>query len=132
MIAELNIKIISISESIRYQLVSVLVRRLDAFAVEDDYLGHIPLKEDRFETGNGIYFRQRARPVPYARRIFIERGLNCLLRLGFISMADLEECHYASPLGIVGKKDVTLRYLYALLATQPDADQRCLALTPNR
>ena len=39
LLAELKIDLISISESIRHQVVSVLERRLDAVAVEDDDLG---------------------------------------------------------------------------------------------
>ena len=65
--------------------------------------------EHRIETGNSIPFRQRARPVPYARRIFIERELNRLLRLGIISEENLGECPYASPIVVVAKKDGTLR-----------------------
>ena len=49
------------------------------------------------------------RPVPYARRIFIERELGRLLRLGIISEANPGECPYASPIVVVAKKDGTLR-----------------------
>ena len=84
-LAELKIDLISVSDAIRHQLVSVLARRLDALAVDDDDVGHTTLIEHRIETGNSLPFRQRARPVPYARRIFIERELNSLLRLGIIS-----------------------------------------------
>ena len=98
MLAELKIDLISVSDAIRHQLVSVLARRLDAFAVDDDDVGHTTLIEHRIETGNSLPFRQRARPVPYARRIFIERELNSLLRLGIISEANPGECPYASPI----------------------------------
>ena len=42
-LAELKIDLISVSEAIRHQLVSVLARRLDAFAVDDDDVGHTTL-----------------------------------------------------------------------------------------
>ena len=72
-LAELKIDLISFSDSIRHQLVSVLARRLDAFAGDDDDVCHTTLIEHRIETGNSLPFRQRARPVPYACRICIER-----------------------------------------------------------
>ena len=82
MLAELKIELISVRDAVRHQLVSVLARRLDAFAVDDDDVGHTALIEHRIETGNSMPFRQRARPVPDARSIFIERELARLLRLG--------------------------------------------------
>ena len=72
-LAELKIELISVWDAIRPQLVSVLARRLDAFAVDDDHVGQTSLIEHRIETGNSIPVRQRPRPVPYPRRIFIER-----------------------------------------------------------
>ena len=89
-LAELKINLISVSDSIRHQLLSVLARRLDVFAVDDDDVGHTTLIEHRIETGTSLPLSQRARLVPYARRIFIERELNRLLRLGIISRRTLE------------------------------------------
>ena len=98
---------ISLSYAILDQLVSVLARQLNAFAVDDDDVGHTTLIEHRIETG--IPFRQRARPLPYAGRIFIERELAWVLRLGILSKANPGECPYASPIVVVAKKDGTLR-----------------------
>ena len=92
--AELKIDLISVSDAIRHQLVSVLARRLDAFAVDDDNVGQTTLFEHRIETGNRLPFRQKGRPVPYARRIFIERELKRLLRLGIISEANPGELSF--------------------------------------
>ena len=86
--AELKIDLISVSDAIKHQLVSGLARRLDAFAVDDEDVGHTTLIDLRIETGNSLPFRQTARPVPYAPRIFTERQLNRLLRLGIISEAN--------------------------------------------
>ena len=104
-----KIDLISVSDAVRHQLVSVLARRLDAFAVDDDDVGPTALIEHRIETGNSLPFRQMARPVPYARRIFIERELARLLRLGIISEANRGERPYASPIVVVAKNDGTLR-----------------------
>ena len=43
LLAELKIELISVSDSIPHQLVSVLARPLDAFAVDDDDVGHTTL-----------------------------------------------------------------------------------------
>ena len=75
--AEVKIELISVSDSIRHQLVNVLARRLDAFAVDDDDVCHTTLIEQRIETGNSLPFRERARTVPYSRRIFIETSTGC-------------------------------------------------------
>ena len=49
-LAELKIDLISVSDAIRHQLVSVLARRLVALAVDDDDVGHTTLNEHRIET----------------------------------------------------------------------------------
>ena len=82
---------------------SVLLRRIDAFAVDADDVGHTTLSEHRIETGNSLHFRQRARLLPYARRILIERELSRLVCLGMISEANPDECSYASPIVVVAK-----------------------------
>ena len=65
----------------------------------------------KIETGNSLTLRQKARLVPYARRIFIEgeRELDTVLRLGIIFIAKPGVCPYASPIIVVAKKDGTLR-----------------------
>ena len=73
-LAELNIYLISLSDTIRHQVLSVLARRYDAFAVDDDDVGYTTLIEHRIETGKSLLFRKKARPVPYELRIFIERA----------------------------------------------------------
>ena len=108
LLAELKIDLISVSDSIRHKIMLVLARGLDAFAVDDDDVGHSTLIEHRIEMSNSLPFRQRARPVPYTRRIFIERELSSLLRLGKISEANPGGCPYASPIVVLGKKDGTL------------------------
>ena len=122
---ELKIELISVSDEMRHSLVAVLAGGQDAFAVDDNDVGHTTLIQHRIETGNSQPFREMARPVPYARRIFIERELNRLLRLGIIYEANPGECPYASPIVVVAKKDGTLRmcvdYRYLKQMTIKDA-----------
>ena len=87
-IAELKMVLISDRDSIRHQMVSVLARGLEAFAGNDHDVSQATLIEHRIERGNRLPFRKRARPVPYAFRILIERELNRLLLLGIISEAN--------------------------------------------
>ena len=105
MLAELKIVLISVSDSIPHQVVSVLARLLYAFAADDDAVARTILSEHHIEASNSLPFRQKARPVPYAPPIFTERVLNRLLRLGIISEANPEECHYPSLKVVVAKKD---------------------------
>ena len=42
--------------------------------LDDDDVGYMTLIENRIETSNQVPFRQKDRPVPYARRNFIERA----------------------------------------------------------
>ena len=63
------------------------------------------LIEHRKKTSNHRPFRQKARAVPYARRIFIERDLDRLLRLGIISVANPGQCLYSCLLVVVAKKE---------------------------
>ena len=79
--------------------------RLDAFAVDDDGAGDRRLREHRIETRKSLPFSQKAQPVPYANRIFIERELDTLFRLGIISVGNPGQGPYASPIVIVAKKD---------------------------
>ena len=124
-LAEKKFVLICVSDSIRHQLMSVLARRLDAFAADDDDVGYTTVREHRIETRNSLPFRQKNRPARYARRNFIERALNRLLRLGIISVANTREFPYASPIEVAAKKDCILRicedYLHLKQRTINDA-----------
>ena len=88
---ELKIVLISVSDTIWNQLLSVLLGWLDAFTVDHDDVGYTRQIEHRIETGLHLPFRQHARPVPFARRIFIESELESLIRLGVISVTNRGE-----------------------------------------
>ena len=109
MMGELKIDLISVSDSILHELVSVWARRLDASAGDDDDVGYTTLIEHRIETGNSPPFRQQARPIPYLGHIFIDRELNRQLRLCILSQANPGEWPYASPIVVVATKHGTLR-----------------------
>ena len=66
----------------------VLALGLDAFAVDDDDGGHRSLREQRIETRKSLSCSQKARPVPYAGRIFVERQLAILQVLGISSVVN--------------------------------------------
>ena len=53
-LTELKIDLISVSDSILHELVSVWARRLDASAGDDDDVGYTTLIEHRIETGNSL------------------------------------------------------------------------------
>ena len=75
--AELKIDLISVKDSIQHQLVGVLARLLDAFAVDDEDVGHTTLIEYQIEAGNRIPFglglhKSRTRVAFFARESSIE------------------------------------------------------------
>ena len=71
---------------------SVLARGHDAFTVVDDDVGYSTLIEHRIQTGNSPPVREKARPIAYARRNFLERELDRPQRLGILSGAKQGEC----------------------------------------
>ena len=72
---ELKIKLITASESIQHQRFIVWARGLDAFIVEDEDVRYTILIAHRIQTGSPQHVKQQALPVPYSRRIFIDRDL---------------------------------------------------------
>ena len=93
----------------KHDVIEIGSRRVDAFALDDNDIGHTTLVDHRIDTANSIPLRERARPIPYARRKFVETELQRLISLGIISAADPGVCPYASPIGVVPKKDGGLR-----------------------
>ena len=88
MLTELEIDMISVSESIRHSFVSVLPRKLDAFAGDDNEIRHTTQIEHGSQTGKSLPFCEKARPVPYAPHIFIDRDLKRMLHHGIISVGN--------------------------------------------
>ena len=101
---ELKIEMISVSESIRHQLLSVLARSHHTLAVADDEPGQKTLIEHSIETGHRPPFSQKART--YRVRVdFLSRALDTLHPLGILFFVSPGECRYASPKVATGKKD---------------------------
>ena len=96
-------------DAVKQDVIEIVSRRVDAFALDDIDIGQTTVVEDRNETGNSITFSERARPIPNARRKFVETELQRLSTLGIISAANPGVCPYASPIVVVPKKDGGLR-----------------------
>ena len=88
----------------KHRLVAMIDRNLDAFAENDDDLGHTPAIEHDINTGDAAPIRQKLGPLPYHRRGFVEKEVERYLRLGIISKADPAKCPWASPIVVVTKK----------------------------
>ena len=84
LLQELNIDSVGAPDAVKHDVIEIVSRRVDAFALDDNDIGHTTLVEHRIETGNSIRFRQGARPIPYARRKFVEEELQRLTVLGVI------------------------------------------------
>ena len=116
-LAELKIDLISVTDSISHQLLRVLAQRLDAFALDDDVVGHTPLIEHRIETGNSLPFRQSARPSSLAHCYALA-----------LSPRRTQE-NAPTP---HGQKGWNRQNVGGLQATQSDDNQRCQSPTANR
>ena len=75
LLAELKSEMISLSDSIRHQLESVLARRLESVAVDGDDVGHTTWIKHRIETGNRLLFIEKLALYP-TRVAFSCRELN--------------------------------------------------------
>ena len=102
---DLKLNEIELAPELKHELISVIERRLDAFATNDDDVGKTNLIEHKIETGTSTPFKVRGRIVPFASREFVEQELLRLDNLGVISPADPGQCPYASPIVVVPKKD---------------------------
>ena len=64
MVADLQIKSLKISVS---TLVALVGRQLNAFALNDEDLGHTEICEHEINTGDKPPFREKLRPLPFSR-----------------------------------------------------------------
>ena len=107
---DLKINDIEAPDEIKHELIALLERCLAAFAEDDDDVGQTNLVEHTIVLRDEqTTIKQRARPVPYAVRDFVEKEIDRLLKLGIISPADPGKCPFASPIVVVSKKDATWR-----------------------
>ena len=104
LLQEFNIDSVVEPDAVKQDDIEFESRRADAFALQDNCIGHISWVEHRFEIGTSIPFRQRTRLIPYARRNFLEAELQRFNAIGIISAEDPGDCPYASPIVLVPNK----------------------------
>ena len=108
-LADLRVATLSIPEQVRKQLVEVVKENLDAFAGSPTDLGRTSVVVHTIKTGDAKPFRHKLRPIPFARRQYLEQEVAKLLSIGAVSEADPGACPYASRTVIAPKKDGSLR-----------------------
>ena len=109
MLADLRVSSLPIPEQVRKRLVKVVKENLDAFAASPIDLGRTSVVVHTIKTGDAKPFRHKLRPIPFARRQYLEDEVAKLLSIGAISEADPGACPYASRTVIAPKKDGSLR-----------------------
>ena len=109
-LADLRVAALPLSEEIRRRVVAVVKANLDAFAGSPTDLGRTSVVVHTIKTAaDAKPFRHKLRPIPFARRQYLEQEVAKLLAIGAISEADPGACPYASRTVIAPKKDGTLR-----------------------
>jgi len=82
---------------------------IDAFAHGPSDLGRTSVITHTIETGSAEPFRHKLRPIPLARRQFLDQEIERLLQAKAIAPADAGNCPYASRTVLAPKKDGTWR-----------------------
>ena len=77
---ELKLSELPFHSSLKHSLVAVIERCLDAFAADDDDLGHTELVEHAINTGNVQPFKEKLRPLPFSRRDFVDKEIDRFLK----------------------------------------------------
>ena len=109
MLAELRASGLPVSEVLRRRLVEVVRENVDAFAATPTDLGRTSVVIHTIKTRDSKPFKHKLRPIPFARRQYLEQEVEKLLEVHAISPADLRACPYASRTVFSPKKDGTLR-----------------------
>ena len=73
---ELKIHELAISAILKHSLVALIDRCLDAFAVDDVDLALTTLVEHAINTGDTTPFKEKLRPLPYARRDLVKMDID--------------------------------------------------------
>jgi len=106
---DLRVENIGIEESVRSQLKVIVAECIDAFANGPTDLGRTSVITHTIETGEAEPFRHKLRPIPLARRQFLDQEIDRLLQVNAISAADPGNCPYASRTVLAPKKDGSWR-----------------------
>ena len=108
-LADLRVATLPIQDVVQKRLIAVVKSNLDAFAASNTDYGRTSVVMHTIKTGEAQPFRHKLRPIPFARRQFLEQEVEKLLAIGAISVADPGACPYASRTVIAPKKDGSLR-----------------------
>ena len=108
-LSELKVSELPIHEDLRRQVVNVVRDCIDAFAATPNDFGRTEVALHTIKTGEAQPFKHKLRPIPYARRQFLDQEVERLLAIGAISPADPGACPYASRTVLATKKDGSLR-----------------------
>ena len=92
-------------------MIGLIDQFLDAFAANDDDLGHTTVVEHSITTGDPAPIKEKLRPIPHHRRHFAERELDRYLRLDIVRKADPGKCPWAAAIVLVNKKENDLAKL---------------------
>lgn len=104
-LTDFRIAALTVPEEIKKKLIKVVTECLDAFAASNTDLGRTLLITHTIKTGDAEPFRHKLRPIPFAKRQFMEQELKRLLSIGAISRAEPGNCQYGSRTVLVPKKN---------------------------
>ena len=91
----------------RDELVTLILRYADVFALRDEELGVTGIAQHKIETGEAQPIKQYARRIPHAMREEVNTMIKDMLRRKVIRQS---RSPWASPVVLVTKKDGTLRF----------------------
>ena len=106
MFADLKIATFAIPETLRKRLIR---DNLEAFAGSPTNLGRTSVVLHSINTDEAKLVRHKLRPIPFARRQYLEQNVEKLMSVGAVSRANPGACPYASKTVIAPKKDDTMR-----------------------
>ncbi len=108
-LADLRVSTLPIPEQVRKRLVEVVKKNIDAFAASPIDLGRTSVVVHTIKTCEAKPFRRKLRPIPFARRQYLQQEVEKLLAIGAVSEADPGACPYASRTVTTPKKDGSIR-----------------------
>ena len=109
-LSELKVSELPVPEHLRREVVEIVRDCIDAFAATSNDFGRTDILRHTINTVDDAQpFKHKLRPIPYARRQFLDEEVERLLAIGAISPADPGACPYASRTVLATKKDGTLR-----------------------
>ena len=96
MLVYLKVASLKIPEELRKRLIEVVRDNLDAIAASPTDLGKTTVMIHTIKTGGAQPFRHKLKPIPFARRQYLEQEIDKLISIGAGFPADPGGCPYAS------------------------------------